>query len=369
MFVFEEYVSPISDTEIAGIDPRSDVTPASTYYALKDLRNQLRAAERNALVDEEGIATLARDWLPLLELSSKALKTESKDIDYLAWFIEALCRVHGFKGLAFGFQVAHTLLDNYFDDLYPALDADDEISDKVSALVGLNGVAGEGTLIIPIKSIAITDSVSLDSFSFWEYQQGHNISRLSEEKRDKKLTQGAVDFELIEKSAAETSTEFFVNLRDDITTAIEQFTILSDVLDRVTAQPQPTSNIKQALEESLAAVNHIAADKFAAVQKAQDLAQELQEVVLDDGDVTQVYVEKTRNLEINSRENAIEKLKEIASYFRKTEPHSPMSYTIEQVIRWSELSLPELLNELITDSDARTGYFKLSGIKISETET
>ena len=68
-------------------------------------------------------------------------------------------------------------------------------------------------------------------------------------------------------------------------------------------------------------------------------------------------------------ENAIKKLQEIATFFRKTEPHSPMSYTIEQVIRWSELSLPELLNELITDSDARTGYFKLSGIKISETET
>ncbi|WP_149981872.1 type VI secretion system protein TssA [Pseudoalteromonas rhizosphaerae] len=369
MFVFEEYVSPISDTEIAGIDPRSDVTPASTYFALKDLRNQLRAAERNALVDEEGIATLARDWLPLLEQSSKALKTESKDIDYLAWFIEALCRIHGFKGLAFGFQVAHTLLDNYFEYLYPALDADDEISDKVSALVGLNGVAGEGTLIIPIKSIALTESVSLDSFSFWEYQQGYDISRLSEEKRDKKLTQGAVDFELIEKSAAETSTEFFVNLRDDITTAIEQFAILSDVLDRVTAQPQPTSNIKQALEESLAAVNHIAADKLAAAQKAQDLTQQVQEVVLEDGEVTYKQVNKVHNLEINSRENAIEKLKEIASYFRKTEPHSPMSYTIEQVIRWSELSLPELLNELITDSDARTGYFKLSGIKISETET
>ncbi|NMM42124.1 type VI secretion system protein TssA [Pseudoalteromonas arctica] len=367
MFVFEEYVSPISDTEIAGIDPRSDVTPASTYFALKDLRNQLRAAERNALVDEEGIATLARDWLPLLEQSSKALKTESKDIDYLAWFIEALCRVHGFKGLAFGFQVAHTLLDNYFEYLFPALDADDEISDKVSALVGLNGVAGEGTLIIPIKSIALTESVSLDSFSFWEYQQGYDISRLSEEKRDKKLTQGAVDFELIEKSAAETSIEFFVNLRNDITTAIEQFAILSDVLDRVTAQPQPTSNIKQALEESLAAVNHIAADKLAAAQKVHDL---VQEVVLEDGEVTTcTQVSKVHSLEINSRENAIEKLKEIATYFRKTEPHSPMSYTIEQVIRWSELSLPELLNELITDSDARTGYFKLSGIKISETET
>ena len=368
MFVFEEYVSPISDTEIAGMDPRSDVTPMSTYYALKDLRNHLRAAERSALVDEEGIASLSRDWLPLLEQSSKALKTESKDIDYLAWFIEAMCRVHGFKGLAFGFQVSHTLLDNYFEDLYPTLDADDEISDKVSALVGLNGVSGEGTLIIPIKSISLTNSVSLDSFSFWEYQQGYDISRLSEEKREKKLTQGAVDFELIEKSAAETSTEFFVNLKDDIQNALTQFSTLSDVLDRVTGHSQPTSNIKLALEESLAAVNHIAADKLAQAQRKEELTKETQEIVEGDK-ASEIQTESASNLEINSRDNAIEKLKEIASFFRKTEPHSPMSYTIEQVIRWSELSLPELLNELITDSDARTGYFKLSGIKISETET
>ena len=30
-------------------------------------------------------------------------------------------------------------------------------------------------------------------FSFWEYQQGYDISRLSDEKREKKITQGAVD--------------------------------------------------------------------------------------------------------------------------------------------------------------------------------
>ena len=370
MFVFEEYISPISETEIAGLDPRSDVSPTSTYYALKDLRNQLRAAERNALVDEEGISSLARDWLPLLEQCSNALKTESKDIEYLAWFIEALCRIHGFKGLAFGFKVASQLLDNYFDALYPSLDADDEISDKVSALGGLNGSAGEGTLIIPIKSILLTDSVSLDPFTFWEYQQGYDISRLNDDKREKKLAQGAVDFELIEKSAAETSTEFFVTLKQDIEEAISEFAQLSDVMDKVTGQPQPTSNIKQALEVSLAAVNHIAADKLVAAEQA--LISEQTQEQLTQNDEEQDAVEapkKAINQAIDSRENAINKLKEIAAFFRKTEPHSPMSYTIEQVIRWSELSLPELLNELITDSDARTGYFKLSGIKISETET
>ena len=370
MFVFEEYISPISETEIAGLDPRSDVSPTSTYYALKDLRNQLRAAERNALVDEEGISSLARDWLPLLEQCSSALKSESKDIEYLAWFIEALCRIHGFKGLAFGFKVSHYLLNNYFDSLYPSLDEDDELSDKVSAIAGLSGTAGEGTLIIPIKSIYLTDSVSIDPFTFWEYQQGYDISRLSDDKKEKKLSQGGVDFELIEKSAAETSTEFFVNLKSDIENAMAEFALLSDALDNATGQPQATSNVKQTLEISLAAVNHLAADKLAAAEQAQIAIDAIDDSSQSDEDVPDVAApKKTNNQEINSRENAINKLKEIAAFFRKTEPHSPMSYTIEQVIRWSELSLPELLNELITDSDARTGYFKLSGIKISETET
>jgi len=371
MFLLDEYISPISDTEIAGIDPRSDVSPTSTYYALKDLRNQLRAAERNALVDEQGISSLSRDWLPLLEQCSKAIKTESKDIEYLAWLIEAMCRIYGFKGLAFGFKVAHNLIENHFDDLYPTLDSDDEIWDKVSALVGLNGSAGEGTLIIPIKSIYLTDSVSMNSYSFWEYQQGYDVSRLSDDKREKKITQGAVDFELIEKSAAETSTDFFVSLKLDIEEAIDQFSTLSEVMDRVTGQPQPTSNIKQALEVSLAALKHVAADKLEAAEQAlaQKNASENVELETENDAGVEGVVEKANSNEINSRENAISKLKEIATFFRKTEPHSPMSYTIEQVIRWSELSLPELLNELITDSDARTGYFKLSGIKISETET
>ncbi|TMS94749.1 type VI secretion system protein TssA [Pseudoalteromonas sp. S201] len=371
MFLFEEYISPISDTEFAGSDPRSDVSPTSTYYALKDLRNQLRAAERNALVDEEGIASLSRDWIPLLEQCSEAIKTESKDIEYLAWLIEGLCRVHGFKGIAFGFSVAKHLLEHHFESLYPTLDDGDEISDKVSALVGLNGSAGEGTLIIPIKSIYMTDSVSMDPFSFWEYQQGYDISRLSDEKREKKITQGAVDFEQLEKSAAETSTEFFVSLKNDIEDAIEKFAALSEVMDKVTGEPQPTSNIKQALEVSLAAVNHVAADKLEAAQIALDKAnaEPEEEVVEDEIEADSTQPKKRVSDEIDSRENAIKKLQEIATFFRKTEPHSPMSYTIEQVIRWSELSLPELLNELITDSDARTGYFKLSGIKISETET
>tara|TARA_Y100000782_G_scaffold110646_1_gene137416 strand:- start:10787 stop:11923 length:1137 start_codon:yes stop_codon:yes gene_type:complete len=369
MFTLEEYIAPISEDHFAGIEPRSDVSPTSTYYSLKDLRNQLRAAERLALVDDEGIASIARDWLPLLDQCSNALKTESKDIEYLAWFIEAMCRVHGFKGLAFAFRAAHELIENHFDELYPLLDEDDEISDKVSALIGLNGVASEGALIIPIKSIPLTESHNYEPFTFWEYQQAYDTSRLSDEKREKKIAQGAIDFDVIEKGAQETPVEYFVDLKNGIENALTEFLQLSASLDKATNQSQPTSYIKQALEQCLNAVLHLGADKLSALE--QQVLEEQQDIAEEDDsqESSSASTSKSDNGAITSREGAIKKLQEIALYFRKTEPHSPMSYTIEQVIRWSELSLPELLNELITDSDARTGYFKLSGIKVSETET
>ncbi|MFP3398642.1 hypothetical protein SB749_20160, partial [Brevibacterium sp. SIMBA_078] len=67
-------------------------------------------------------------------------------------------------------------------------------------------------------------------------------------------------------------TEFFVSLKNDIEDAIEKFAALSEVMDEVTGEPQPTSNIKQALEVSLAAVNHVASDKLEAAQIALDKA-------------------------------------------------------------------------------------------------
>jgi type VI secretion system protein ImpA len=65
---------------------------------------------------------------------------------------------------------------------------------------------------------------------------------------------------------------------------------------------------------------------------------------------------------MQSREQAIEQLQKVADFFRESEPHSPVSYSIEQIIRWCGMPLPELLAELISDGDAKRSYFRLVGI-------
>ena len=56
-------------------------------------------------------------------------------------------------------------------------------------------------------------------------------------------------------------------------------------------------------------------------------------------------------------------LTQVAQYLRRTEPHSPISYAVEQCVRWGSMSLPELLREILADEGARSQLFQRVGIR------
>jgi len=363
-FTVDDLCEEIPGESVCGEDPRSDISPSSTYYTLKDVRNNARANERKALIDEESLASVIVEWNPILEQVPDALINNCKDIELTAWYIEALARKHGFKGLTFGFQLAKNLIESYWDGIYPTPDAG-ELQERIAPLIGLNGVDGPGALVAPIKSLPITDGVEI--FSTWQYEQACEIQRLETKKQEKKISAGAISIEKVEQSIKESTNAFYIELHHDIEAALEAFLSLSAAMDKaMLGEPQPTSYVRKALESCLHAVNHIAKDILA--EDAAIEAEEEQDSFVEDIDIEeQQPSDSILQAQIETREQALRKLNEIASFFRKTEPHSPMSYAIEQVIRWSELSLPELLQELIVDGDARNGFFKLSGIKTEDT--
>jgi type VI secretion system protein ImpA len=69
---------------------------------------------------------------------------------------------------------------------------------------------------------------------------------------------------------------------------------------------------------------------------------------------------------INSRAEALKQLSNISLFFRRTEPHSPLSYIIEKAVRWGDMSLGELMQELIPDSGSRSTYSSLTGVSTNE---
>jgi len=70
-----------------------------------------------------------------------------------------------------------------------------------------------------------------------------------------------------------------------------------------------------------------------------------------------------RKKKMVTREDALASLNEIADFFRRTEPQSPLAYTIDEAIRRGRLSWPDLIGELVSDANVRNNILNSLGIK------
>ncbi|EGR9006341.1 type VI secretion system protein TssA [Vibrio vulnificus] len=362
---FEPALLPISCEQPGGVDPRSDITPQSLYYRLKDQRMQARNIERNAIIEEEPILNYANLWQVFLDEVPQALASQTKDLEYVAWLIEALTRLDGFKGMAVGYELATYYLENYWADLYPMPD-EDGLETRISPIIGLNGIDNEGTLIFPLSCIPMTEGLSEQPYAYWEYQQALDLERCDEDKKRAKRDQGVPELSDITQAVKSSSSQFYQRLIEDLNRAISSFERFSQALDSACEEVTPSSYISRKLDAIHSAIMHLASDKMIKVSKETNSDEPSHSASSHEGEIDgRGQGEANFQLlaaNMHSREQAIVQLQRVADFFRETEPHSPVSYTIEQVIRWCGMSLPELLAELISDGDAKKGYFRLVGI-------
>jgi type VI secretion system protein ImpA len=71
---------------------------------------------------------------------------------------------------------------------------------------------------------------------------------------------------------------------------------------------------------------------------------------------------------IRTRQDAINRLKEVAAYFRQTEPHSPVSYLVERAVKWSQMPLESWLASVIKDSTVLDSLRETLGVDTNSTE-
>ncbi len=354
-------LQPISEEQPTGNDLRNNTSPTSAYQTIKSERNSARAAERNS-VHDGSVSEADERWRKVVSLAPGILKDESKDLEVASWYVEGLVRRNGFQGLRDGFQIIHGLIENFWDNLYPMPD-EDGIETRVSSLSGLNGEGSEGVLIAPIRKAEITEGSSCGPFCFWEYQQALEIQKLTDGKaKASKAASLGFGIEEIEKAVNESSQEFFVNVREDITDAIDTYKKAGELLDKHCGihNAPPIRNITNVLEKCLGTIIHIGKHKFPVeVAEPDEGMDETAEQTEGASPAPQV-----QRGAVQSREAAFRQLTEIAAFFRKTEPHSPVSYVLEKAVKWGNMPLNELIQELIIDNTSRERFGELTGVKV-----
>ncbi len=365
LFDIEELLQPIEGESETGIDLRENAS--ADYYTVKDARSAARAAERSMDVDDDA-GGLLPEWRTILDVSPRILRTQAKDLEVTAWFIEALLRAQGYAGLRDGFALARGLVERFWDTLYPAPD-EDGISTRVGPLTGLNGESADGTLIQPIRKVPLTLGDS--SYSLWQYEQAVELAKITDEtRRQARIDNGAVTWEQFEQSVRETPASDFKTLVEDIQGAIDAFEALGKILyDKAGYDAPPAGNIRNVLTAALDAVNYAARDRLATLggdepAEAAPAAGPADPVASGGGGGTVAAAAKAQaSGAVATREEGFKVLLQVADFFRKTEPHSPISYTLEEVVRRGRMPLQELLQELITDEETRRQFFIASGAK------
>jgi type VI secretion system protein ImpA len=159
------------------------------------------------------------------------------------------------------------------------------------------------------------------------------------------------------QAVAETPADFFENLVTVLGECQDEFQKLNAALDKVCGdRTPPSSAIREALEQCLDTVRGTAGHKLKS--PAADEAAPTEGAAAEGNGAVVVR----QPGEVRTREEAFDAILKIADFFRRTEPHSPLSYALEQVVRWGRLPLPQLLLELVPDRGQREYYEKLVGI-------
>ncbi len=364
MFDTEALLRPIREGAPAGDNLRDDPSPASVYYRIKDARNTARSLERAAQMSDDPERAPAADWGPVLELAPRVLAESSKDLEVAAWLIEAQARENGFAGLRQGFELVRRLLEACWDGLHPLPD-EEGMATRVAPLAGLNGDEAEGTLIVPIGMVPLLHAEH-GALSAWLYRSAREIAAIADpELKQRRIDAGGATLERFHAAVAAANPAELFARRDEVELCLREFEALSRTLDeRCGKAAPPTSNIRQTLQDVLDCLGYL----------TKDLARPEQNGALSGGDAGQ-SAGPSRSAGggipgvIATRQDALEALRLARDYFRKSEPHSPVSYVIDQAIRWSQMPLHLLVGELIPDPSALASFQLRTGVPPQDSPT
>src|SRR5262249_18925570 len=324
-----------------------------TYDAVVDEIREARRADEDLEQGEWKRDLKAADWPKVVALASQALATRTKDLQIGAWLTEALVKLHGLAGLRDGLVGSRGLLGGYWERLYPGIE-DDNLEARANALSWMNLQVG-GT----IKEVTIARAIAGPNPSYLDYEHYNSalksINQIKDEFERQQAKEELEHWNASWNKARETTARrFYEELFADLNDCWEQFKSLDRVMDeRFGSQTPGLGRLKGSLEDMRSLVEKIVREK--RLTEPDPVAQ-IEGSANDEGlfgarSSDEVSAGGGSAGVIRSRQDALRKLNEVAEYFSRTEPHSPVSYLVQRAIKWGSMPLDSWLEDVIKDEN------------------
>lgn len=321
-----------------------------SFSAAFDTLRELRREDDPTLDQGAWTTTLKRaDWHAVAKLCEELLTGQTKDLRVAGWYAEALSRTGGYAGLADGLAVYAALVHGFWDDVHP-LPEGGEQELRIGSVTWLLAQLVSWCRRVPLL------------------RHDGAVYTLADVDTARQLAQ------MHPEGAPEDVHPQWV----DIARALGGTT-----LEAVQASLSDARRLPGLLRELQVAVDsRLGADGpgFVAAREAVELAVEsLQRLVAEMGGAGASTSESasavaTASAEAAStsfgsfggppatRAQALLQLRQVAEFFRRTEPHSPVAYLAERAASWGEMPLHAWLRHVMKDGATLGQLEELLGV-------
>jgi type VI secretion system protein ImpA len=334
---------------IPGDNPAGrDISYDEIYDKLKEAR---RADDANLAQGDWQSELKVAQWPLARDLAIEALTEQSKDLQIAAWLTEAMVQLKGFEGLADGLTLLERLLTEYWDTLFPERDGED-LDIRAGKIAWL-----EKTLPLIVQAIPLTREGNYGLYRFKESREVDNLGRTDSALKEEAIANGKIALETWDKAVINTPAEFYAPLLPLLAASQAAVGALIKRVDEKFSYDAPgLGQLRQAVNDCAELVGRIAREKGLIG------AEETEEEGGEAGEGGTAAGGGGKGGPLQSRADALRRLGEVAEYFRRTEPHSPVAYLVDRAVRWGNMTLDQWLAEMIKDESMLGGLRETLGI-------
>jgi len=333
MFAAEALLNPIRPDQPSGED--------LSFSPELDAITLARKSDDPSLDQGEWVTDLKEaDWEFVVKRCSLLLETKSKDLRLAVWLAEAGAKKHQMRGLAEALLVLAGLLERFWDaGLYPESDGNDH-DQRVGNL-------GWILARIPalVREMPVTDG------------NGKRYSSLEFDTARKNPNHPQLKLPEMEAAKRANSPKFKSAFADDAQYLVEALRALEVAADLRLGQDSPGF---AAARDALQTMVHLMPAAAATQPQFLELDNEL------DLPLMPLQVVTGPPGAISSRAQALAQLRAVAEFFRRAEPHSPVSYFADKAAKAGEQDLHAWLRSVIKDPASMAHIEEMLGVRPPE---
>ena len=339
MFLADPLLNPIRADQPSGAD--------LAFSPELDAITLARKFDDPSLDQGEWVTDLKEaDWDFVVKRCAVLLEQKSKDLRLAVWLAEAGAKKYRMRGLAEGLRVVAGLFEQYWDQgLFPESDGDDH-DQRIGNLAWI--LARIPSLL---REMPVTDGNG-SAYCLVDFE----VARKNPNNPDLKLAD-------LDNAKRASSAKFRAEFAADAAYLLDAILQLEKTADDRLGRDSPGFS---AAREAVKTMQHLMPS--AAAPAAVATAQAYDTLSNDQGmpHMPAEPVHAGPPGAIHTRANAIAQLRAVAEFFRRTEPHSPVSYFADKAANAGEQDLHEWLRSVVKDPGSLSHIEELLGVKPQE---